>query len=97
MIQWEEQDPETAGDSHQNAERMKTLSQDRIVLLAAKTLDWKEFCLKFACRRSSAFSRKTERHQQHKVKNECRENIARCVSHYLDELPPVTSSNMDIS
>ena len=32
-----------------------------------------------------------------KVLNECGENVPRFVSHYLDELPPVTFNNMDVS
>ena len=32
-----------------------------------------------------------------KVLNECRENIPRFVSHYLDEMPPVGFGNMDTS
>lgn len=32
-----------------------------------------------------------------KVLNECGENIHGLVSHYLDELPPVTFNNVDVS
>ena len=31
-----------------------------------------------------------------KVLNECGDNVPRFVSHYLDELPPVTFTNMDV-
>ncbi len=91
------------------AVKMKTMSHDEIVLLAANTFDseWIESSKKVLL----DFCTSTQRNVSHKgsqkdvnniksclkVMNECGENVPRFVSHYLDELPPVTFSNMDVS
>lgn len=91
------------------AVKMKTMNQDEIVLLATNTFDseWIESSKKVLFDLCTT----TQRNVAHKgsqkdinniksclkVLNECAENIPRFVSHYLEELPPVTFSNMDVS
>lgn len=88
--------------------KMRTLSQDEIVLLAANHFgsDWIEASKKMLFELCST----TQRNISHKgaqkdanniksclkVLNECGDNIPKFVSYYLDELPPVTFSNMDV-
>ncbi|KAK1880130.1 Sugar transporter ERD6-like 12 [Dissostichus eleginoides] len=91
------------------AVKIKTLSQDEIVLLAANTFDseWIEASKKVLFELCPTTQRNVSHkgtHKDvnnikscHKVMNECGENTPRFVSHYLDELPPVTFTNMDVS
>ena len=91
------------------AVKIKTLSQDEIVLLAANKFDteWIESSKKVLFELCSTSQRNVAHKGQQKdanniksclkVLNECGENIPRFVSHYLDELPPVSFSSMDVS
>ncbi|CAM4574518.1 unnamed protein product [Leuciscus chuanchicus] len=72
------------------AVKIKTLSQDELVLLASNNFEseWIESSKKLLfelCPNTK------------QLLNECGANIPRFVSHYLDELPPVTFNNMDVS
>lgn len=86
------------------------MSQDELVLVALNTFDseWietskkvlfelcpntKQRCVAFKGNQKDANNIKSCL----KVLNECGENIPRFVSHYLDELPPVTFNNMDVT
>ncbi|KAF3843905.1 hypothetical protein F7725_015953 [Dissostichus mawsoni] len=86
------------------------MTQDELVLVASNTLDseWietskktlfelcpetKQRCVAFKGNQKDANNIKSCL----KVLNECGENIPRFVSHYLDELPPVTFNNLDVS
>ena len=90
--------------------KIKTMSQDEIVLVATSTFDskWieaskktlfelcpnsKQRCVAFKGNQKDANNIKSCL----KVLNECGENIPRFVSHYLDDLPPVTFNNVDVS
>ncbi|KAK9970037.1 hypothetical protein ABG768_028176 [Culter alburnus] len=91
------------------AVKIKTLSQDEIVLLAAKMFDsdWIEASKKVLFELCPT----TQQNVSHKgpqkdvnnikscvkVMNECGEDIPRFVSHYLDELPPVSFDSIDVS
>ena len=93
---------------HFLAIKIRALSQDEIVLLAASNFDsdWIEASKKMLFELCPT----TQRNISHKgaqkdvnniksclkVLNECGDNIPRFVSHYLDELPPVTFTNMDV-
>ena len=93
---------------HFLAMKIRTLSQDEIVLLAANSFDseWIETSKKTLFELCPS----TQRNISHKgaqkdvnniksclkVLNECGDNVPRFVSHYLDELPPVTFTNMDV-
>lgn len=91
------------------AVKIKTLSQDEIVLLAANTFDseWiessKKVLFDLCPTTQQNVSHKGEKKDINNIKsclkvmNECGENTPRCVSYYLDELPPVTFTNMDVS
>ena len=91
------------------AVKIKTLSQDEIVVLATNNFGSEsieaskkvlfEFC-------PSSQRNVTHKGQQKaanniksclKVLNECGDNIPRFVSHYLDELPPVSYDSLDVS
>ncbi|KAK7877450.1 hypothetical protein WMY93_031790 [Mugilogobius chulae] len=88
--------------------KAKTLSQDEIVLLAANTFtsDWIESSKKILFEVCSTTQRNISHVGAHKdinniksylkVINECGENIPRFVSHYLDEMPPVSFSSLDV-
>ncbi|XP_034076792.1 uncharacterized protein LOC117549214 [Gymnodraco acuticeps] len=86
------------------------MTQDELVLVASNTFDseWietskktlfelcpetKQRCVAFKGNQKDANNIKSCL----KVLNECGENIPRFVSHYLDELPPVTFNNLDVS
>ena len=86
------------------------MTQDEIVLVASNTFEseWietskktlfelcpetKQRCVAFKGNQKDANNIKSCL----KVLNECGENIPRFVSHYLDELPPVTFNNLDVS
>ena len=90
--------------------KIKSVSQDEIVLMAANAFGSEEIensknVLFELC--SHAKSRNIAHRGQHKdannirlclqVLNECGEDIPRFVSHYLDDLPPVSFSNLDVS
>lgn len=93
---------------HFLAIKIRTLSQDEIILLAANNFDsdWIEASKKMLFELCPT----TQRNISHKgaqkdanniksclkVLNECGDNVPRFVSHYLDELPPVTFTNMDV-
>ncbi|KAK1904024.1 Coiled-coil domain containing protein 39 [Dissostichus eleginoides] len=89
--------------------KIKTLSQDEIVLLAANTFDseWiessKKVLFELCPTTQRNVSHKGERKDVNNIKsclkvmNECGENTPRFVSYYLDELPPGTFTNMDVS
>lgn len=93
---------------HFLAIKKRTLSQDEIILLAANNFNshWIEASKKMLFELCPT----TQRNISHKgaqkdanniksclkVLNECRNNVPRFVSHYLDELPPVTFTNMDV-
>ena len=92
------------------AVKIKTLSQDEIVLLATNTFDSAaiEASKKVLFELCPATTQRCIGHKGQckdmnniklclKVLNECGENIPRFVSHYLDELPPVTFSSLDVS
>ena len=92
------------------AVKIKTLSQDEIVLLATNTFDSAaiEASKKVLFELCPATTQRCIGHNGQckdmnniklclKVLNECGENIPRFVSHYLDELPPVTFSSLDVS
>lgn len=93
---------------HFLAIKMRTLSQDEIVLLAANNFDsdWIEASKKVLFEICPTSQRNIVHKGAQKdanniksclkVLNECGENVPRFVSHYLDELPPVTFSNMDV-
>lgn len=90
------------------AVKVRTLSQDEIVLLAANTFDSE--CIEASKKILFEFCPTTQRNIAHKgaqkdinniksclkVLNECGENVPRFVSHYLEDLPPVTFSSMDV-
>lgn len=88
--------------------KMRTLSQDEIVLLAANNFDsdWIEASKKTLFEICPSNQRNIVHKGAQKdanniksclkVLNECGENIPRFVSHYLEELPPVNFSNMDV-
>ncbi|KAL7393611.1 hypothetical protein ABVT39_013607 [Epinephelus coioides] len=90
------------------AVKIKTLSQDEIVLLATTNFDseWIESSKKVLFELCPTLQRYVSHKGQQtdanniksclKVLNACGENIPRFVSHYLDELPPVSFSNMDV-
>ena len=92
------------------AVKIKTMTQDDLVLVASNTFhsEWietskkalfelcpetKQRCVAFKGNQKDANNIKSCL----KVLNECGEDIPRFVSHYLDELPPVTFSNLDVS
>ncbi|XP_016522438.1 uncharacterized protein LOC107834933 [Poecilia formosa] len=88
--------------------KMKTLSQDEIVLLVSSNFssEWIEeskrlfeFCTTTVrCIRHKGPQKDTNNIKDClKVLNECGENIPRFVSHYLDELSPVGFGSMDAS
>lgn len=92
------------------AVKIKTLSQDEIVLLAANPFDskWIESSKKVLFELCPTTTQRCVSHKGPqkdvnnmksclKVMNECGEKIPRFVSHYLNELPPVTFTNMDVS
>lgn len=72
--------------------KMKTLSQDDIVLLMVNHFgsEWIESSKKMLFDVNNVKSCL-------KVLNEAGENIPRFVSHHLDELPPVTFNSLDVS
>ncbi|KAI9534214.1 hypothetical protein NQZ68_014510 [Dissostichus eleginoides] len=86
------------------------MTQDELVLVASNTFnsEWietskktlfelcpetKQRCVTFKGNQKDANNIKSCL----KKLNECGENIPRFVSHYLDELPPVTFNNLDVS
>ncbi|KAL7400814.1 hypothetical protein ABVT39_018298 [Epinephelus coioides] len=92
------------------AVKIKSVAQDEIVLIASSTFDseWiesskkllfelcpdtKQRCVAFKGSQKDANNIKSCL----KVLNECGENIPHFVSHYLDELPPVTFNSLDVS
>lgn len=92
------------------AVKIKTLSQDEIVLLATNTFDSEaiEASKKVLFEVCTGTSQRQIAHKGQnrdanniklclKVLNELGEDIPRFVSYYLDELPPVTFSSLDIS
>ncbi|XDV25428.1 hypothetical protein PO909_029348 [Leuciscus waleckii] len=92
------------------AVKIKTLSQDEIVLLATNTFDSEaiEASKKVLFELCPGTSQRCVAYKgQHrdanniklclKVLNECGSNIPRFVSYYLDDLPPVTFSSLDVS
>ncbi|XP_069547329.1 uncharacterized protein [Brachyistius frenatus] len=86
----------------------RTLSQDEIVLVATNTFDSQwietskkvlfELCPTTEPRVSHEGPLKDAQNIKSclKVMDECGDNTPRFVSHYLDELPPVTSANADV-
>lgn len=90
--------------------KMRTLSQDEIVLLASNNFssEWIEESKRLLF---EICPKTTQRNVSHKgpqkdinnikaclkVLNECGENIPRFVSHYLDDLPPITFGSIDVS
>lgn len=93
---------------HFPAMKIRTLSQDEIVLLAANSFDseWIETSKKTLFELCPTTQRKISHKGAQKdvnniksclkVLNECEDIVPRFVSHYLDELPPVTFTNMDV-
>lgn len=92
------------------AVKIKTLSQDEIVLLATNTFDSEaiEASKKVLFEVCPGTSQRCVAHKGQnrdanniklclKVLNERGEDIPRFVSYYLDELPPVTFSSLDVS
>ena len=92
------------------AVKIKTLSQEEIVLLATNTFESEaiEASKKVLFEVCPGTSQRCVAHKGQnrdanniklclKVLNECGENIPRFVSHYLDELPPVTFTSLDVS
>lgn len=88
--------------------KMRTLSQDEIVMLASTNFpsEWIEESKKLlfeVCPKTTQRCVLYKGPQKDinnvkaciKVLNECREDIPRFVSFYLDELPPVTFSSID--
>lgn len=92
------------------AVKIKTMTQDELVLVASNTFnsewiesskkvlfelcpDTKQRCVGFKGNQKDANNIKSCL----KVLNECGDKIPRFVSHYLDELPPVTFNNLDVS
>lgn len=92
------------------AVKIKTMCQDELVILASKHFDsqWIESSRKVLfelCPNTKQRFVAFKGHQKDvnniksclKVLNECGENIPHFVSHFLDELPPVTFNSMDVS
>ena len=91
------------------AVKIKTLSQDEIVLLATSSFDseWIESSKNVLFDVCNTKQRNVTHKGLHKdannikcclkVLNECGDNTPRFVSHYLDELPAVSFSNIDVS
>ncbi len=90
--------------------KIKTMTQDRIILLASNTFDseWiksskkvlfelcpdtKQRCVTYKGNQKDANNIKCCL----KVLNECGDNISRFVSHYLDDLQPLSFNNLDVS
>lgn len=88
--------------------KLKTLSQDEIILLASNTFDseWIEMSKKALFDLCDTSQRNVSHKGTNKdvnnikaclkVMNECGDTVPRFVSHYLDELPPVTFTSMDV-
>ena len=90
--------------------KIRTMTQDKLVLMATNNFDsdWIESSKKVLfelCPNTKQRYIVFKGNQKDvnniksclKVLNECGENIPQFVSHYLDELPPVTFNNMDVS
>lgn len=85
------------------------MTQDEIAMLAANTFDseWiealKKVLFEVCPTTQRCVSHKGAQKDENKIKsclkvmNECGENIPRFVMHYLDELPPVTFTSLDVS
>lgn len=88
--------------------KLRTLSQDEIVLLAVNTFDFKSIeaskkVLFEVCQTTQGFimhkgAQKDDNNVKSclKVLNECGEHLPHFVSHYLEDLPPVTFTSMDV-
>ncbi len=91
------------------AVKMRIMTQDEIVTLAANTFDseWieasKRVLFEVCSTTQRCVSHKGAQKDANNIKsclkvlNECGENVPRFVSHYLDELPPITFTNLDVS
>ncbi len=92
------------------AVKMKTMSQEELVLLASNNFDseWIQTSKKVLFELCPGTKQRCVAHKGSmkdannvksclKILNECGEKIPRFVSHYLDELPPVSFNNLDIS
>lgn len=89
--------------------KIKTMTQDEIVVLAVNYFDseWieasKKLLFELCPTTQRCVSHKGSQKDVNNIKsclkvlNECGDNIPRFVSHYLDDLPPVTFSSLDIS
>ncbi|XP_057695242.1 zinc finger protein 184-like [Corythoichthys intestinalis] len=93
---------------HFLAMKIRTLSQDEIVILATNCFDsdWieasKKTLFELCPTTQQNVSHKGAQKDVNNIKsclkvlNECGDNVPRFVSHYLDELPPVTFANLDV-
>lgn len=92
------------------AVKIKTMTQDEIVLIASSTFDTEwiesskntlfELCpnTKLRCVQHKGTQKDANNIKSClKLLNECGDKTPRFVSHYLDELPPVTFNSLDVS